>query len=377
VASGHTVTVVPPAPPGPRAAPERAGRVVAVSLLRGLALSRSTVDRSAHHRVEAGLVDEVLADEASAIVLLAGDRVLVEGGEGGEAGHDGHRGTGGRADGAVRLALLAPGDVPAPVRAGALPLYLGEDASGRSYLALAVPAVPAEEDSRDDSRDDSRGDTPAVLLPAGTRWAGLREVGALLDDLGAGLFTAAVGLANWHAVHQRCARCGAPTDVIQAGWARRCPDCGAEHYPRTDPAVIMAVVDDDGRLLLGRQAAWPEKRYSTLAGFVEPGESLEAAVRREVAEEAGIEIGEVEYRGSQPWPFPSSLMLGFRAHAVSTTAQADGVELAHARWWSREEFEADLASGDLRLPPRVSIARRLIEDWYGGEVSDAADWAVR
>jgi NAD+ diphosphatase len=134
------------------------------------------------------------------------------------------------------------------------------------------------------------------------------------------------------------------------------------------------VVDDAGRVLLGRQAAWPEKRYSTLAGFVEPGESLEAAVRREVAEEAAVEVGDVEYRGSQPWPFPSSLMLGFKARAVSTAAQADGVELAHATWWTREQFEADLASGDLRLPPRVSIARRLIEDWYGGEVSDAADW---
>jgi NAD+ diphosphatase len=324
-----------------------------VSSLRGLALSRSTVDRSAHRRLDAGLVDEVLADEASAILLLVADRVLVAGGGG--------------ADGAVGLALLAPAEVPVPVRARALPLYLGEDGSGRPYLALAVPG-------EDDGGQDA---TTAVPLPPGTRWAGLREVGALLDDSGAGLFTAAVGLANWHAVHPRCARCGTATDVVQAGWARRCPNCGAEHYPRTDPAVIMAVVDDGGRLLLGRQAAWPEKRYSTLAGFVEPGESLEAAVRREVAEEAGIEIGEVEYRGSQPWPFPSSLMLGFRAHATSTSAQADGVELADARWWTREEFEADLASGDLRLPPRVSIARRLIEDWYGGEVSDAADWQVR
>ncbi len=313
-----------------------------MSSLDGLALARATVDRSAHRRGEEGLVEDLLSDPGTAVVLLAGDRLLVEDGSD-----------------PVRVALLAPADVPPDGLAAPLALYLGEDGTGRSYLALALPADDAE----------------APPAPAETRWAGLRDVGALLDDAGAGLFTAALGLGNWHAVHPRCARCGNPTDVVQAGWARRCPQCGAEHYPRTDPAVIMAVVDDAGRLLLGRQAAWPEKRYSTLAGFVEPGESLEAAVRREVAEESAVEVGDVEYRGSQPWPFPSSLMLGFKAHALSTTAQADGVELAHARWWTREQFEADLASGDLRLPPRVSIARRLIEDWYGGEVSDAADWA--
>jgi NAD+ diphosphatase len=228
------------------------------------------------------------------------------------------------------------------------------------HVALALPTPDADGDA-----------APLLdkLTGPGRRWAGLRDVGTLLDDTGAGLFTAALALANWHAVHPRCARCGTPTVVVQAGWARSCPACGAEHYPRTDPAVIMAVVDDDGRLLLGRQAAWPPKRYSTLAGFVEPGESLEAAVRREVAEEAGVVVGAVEYRGSQPWPFPSSLMLGFRGHAVGTAVEVDGVELAHARWWTREEFEADLASGELMLPPRVSIARRLIEDWYGGPVA--------
>jgi NAD+ diphosphatase len=225
-------------------------------------------------------------------------------------------------------------------------------------VALAAPAGP-----------------PDGLAGGSLRWAGLREVGSVLDDAGAGVFTTALALANWHAAHGRCARCGTPTDVVQAGWARSCPHCGAEHYPRTDPAVIMAVVDDAGRILLGRQARWPQKRYSTLAGFVEPGESLEAAVRREVAEESGVVVGDVEYRGSQPWPFPSSLMLGFRARAVTTQEQADGVELAEVRWWTREEFTADIAARELLLPPRVSIARRLIEDWYGGPIQDAADWA--
>ena len=135
----------------------------------------------------------------------------------------------------------------------------------------------------------------------------------------------------------------------------------------------MTVTDADDRVLLGRQATWPERRFSTLAGFVEPGESLEAAVRREVLEEAGIVVGEVEYRGSQPWPFPASIMLGFRAHAETTELRPDGVELAEAHWWSREEFTADIASGALLVPPSVSIARRLIEDWYGGPLQRAGE----
>jgi NAD+ diphosphatase len=325
-----------------------------VTSLDGLALSRATVDRSAERRSEPALFDELLADPRTALLVLAGDRVLVDDGTQTDApGWEHPR---------VALALLSPGDVPEELVGAALPLYLGQDGPV-GHLALALPAPDADSDA------PPHPETLEALTPPGRRWAGLRDVGTLLDDTGAGLFTAALALANWHAVHPRCARCGTPTVVVQAGWARSCPACGAEHYPRTDPAVIMAVVDDEDRLLLGRQAAWPPKRYSTLAGFVEPGESLEAAVRREVAEESGVVVGEVEYRGSQPWPFPSSLMLGFRGHAVGTAVEADGVELAHARWWTRAEFEADLASGELKLPPPVSIARRLIEDWYGGPVA--------
>jgi NAD+ diphosphatase len=331
-----------------------------VTSLDGLALSRATVDRSAHRRTEPGLLEALLVDDRTAVLVLAGDRLLVES----------------EGDGVPAVGLLAPAALPRGLAGAATPLFLGEDAAGRPYVALAlstdvpgldelVPWGPAEA---------TPGANGAGATGGPLRWAGLREVGSLLDDAGAGLFTAALALGNWHANHTHCARCGTPTGIVQAGWARKCPHCGAEHYPRTDPAVIMAVVDDVGRILLGRQTVWPPKRYSTLAGFVEPGESLEAAVRREVAEEAQVEIGEVEYRGSQPWPFPSSLMLGFRAHALTTGAQADGVELASARWWTREEFAADIAHRELLLPPRVSIARRLIEDWYGVPIDDAADW---
>ena len=210
---------------------------------------------------------------------------------------------------------------------------------------------------------------PGTIAP-GERLATLREVGALLDDTDTGLLTTAVALANWHDSHPRCSRCGEPTLVSAAGWSRTCPACGGEHHPRTDPAVIMAVVDDAERILLGHQTVWPPRRFSTLAGFVEPGESLEDAVRREVHEETAVRVGEVVYQGSQPWPFPSSLMLAFTARAETTEISVDGDELAQARWWSREELGLDVATEELLLPPPVSVARRLIEQWYGGPIRD-------
>ena len=163
-----------------------------------------------------------------------------------------------------------------------------------------------------------------------------------LSDRDAGIFTTAQALANWHAAHQFCPRCGAPTEPEQAGWIRRCTRDSSEHYPRTDPAVIMAVVDDDDRLLLGRNAQWPEGRFSVLAGFVEPGESFEAAVAREVEEEVGIEVTDVTYLGNQPWPFPSSDMVGFRARAITTSLHPDTVEMAEARWFTRNEYRKAL-----------------------------------
>ena len=201
----------------------------------------------------------------------------------------------------------------------------------------------------------------------------LRDVGLLLGARDAGLVVNAVALANWHATHTHCPRCGAVTRVASAGHIRVCVADGSEHYPRTDPAVIMAVVDEDDRLLLGRQSAWPEGRFSTLAGFVEPGESLEQAVRREVEEEVGVVIGEVDYLGSQPWPFPSSLMLGFVAHAKSVEIDGGDGEIAEARWFTRSGLRADVDRGRVLLSPPVSIARRLIEHWYGEPITDSVD----
>ena len=204
----------------------------------------------------------------------------------------------------------------------------------------------------------------AVRVPRDLRadeWSDLRSVGASLPDLDAGLLTTAVALAHWHDRHPRCPLCGTPTDVIRAGWARRCPADSSEHFPRTDPAVIMLVHDGGERCVLGRQASWPPGRYSILAGFVEPGESLEGAVMREVAEEVGLSVTDVHYAGSQPWPFPASLMLGYTARVVGDESLVlrDG-ELADARWVTKDEIRR----GDVvALPPPVSIAYRIIADW--------------
>jgi NAD+ diphosphatase len=188
---------------------------------------------------------------------------------------------------------------------------------------------------------------------------GLREVGATLDDLESGLLVATIALANWHLSHPRCPRCGNPTRVAQAGWSRHCDVDGSQHFPRTDPAVIVLLHDGGDNALLGRQPTWPPGRYSTIAGFVESGESAEHAVLREVREETGVEVDTVVYRGSQPWPFPQSLMLGYEARVVGGEVDNVDKELEDVRWFSREE----LRTGNALLPPSASIAHWLITTW--------------
>lgn len=190
---------------------------------------------------------------------------------------------------------------------------------------------------------------------------GLREAGPLLPPHEANLLALATGLATWHATHAFCGACGSPTEVAWAGHLRRCPACGRQHFPRTDPAIIVAVTHA-GRLLLGRHPSWPPGIGSVLAGFVEPGESLEDAVAREVREEAGIGVHDVAYHSSQPWPFPGSVMLGFTAQATADVLTTDPEELVDARWYTRDELAAEV----VRLSPSLSISRRLIDDWIAG-----------
>ncbi|WP_426592897.1 NAD(+) diphosphatase [Cellulomonas sp. McL0617] len=312
-----------------------------------LPLSRADIDRAAHRRTETDVVDTALRTPSTRIVLVRG----------GSVGTTPERALAYRT--ADEVAGLAHADDAEP---GADWLLLGEDTDGVLYLARRVP----EPDPLPLAGEPSDVLVHRRVATAPTGWTSLRELGAALDGAEAGLATTAVALDAWHDRHVRCPRCGSATRVEQAGWIRVCVADGSEHYPRTDPAVIMSVVDDEDRILLGHAAQWAPGRWSTLAGFVESGESLEHAVRREVLEETGVVVDQVSYRGSQPWPFPASLMLGFRASAVTTDVVVDGIELADARWFTRDELATAVASGDVIPPGRASIARALVEEWFGG-----------
>ncbi|WP_426562176.1 NAD(+) diphosphatase [Angustibacter sp. McL0619] len=294
----------------------------AAAALPDLPLATPITDRAGHRRGPL-LIAELVADPATRVLEVATGRARTKGGS--------------------ALTLRAP----EPADAERLALFLGEDREATSYLAVEVEAA-----------DDD------------PQWQGLRALAVALPAEQAGMLVQAVGVFNWHAVHQHCPRCGTQTEVVAAGYTRRCPADGSEHWPRTDPAVIMTVVDDDDRLLLGRHAGWPSGRFSTLAGFVEPGESLESTVRREVLEEVGVRIGEVSYLGSQPWPFPSSIMLGFDSRALTTDLHPDGAEIAEARWFERAELLDLVQRKVVGLSPRLSISRALVEHWYGERLPD-------
>jgi len=208
-------------------------------------------------------------------------------------------------------------------------------------------------------------DEPGDLGP----WGNLRSLGARLSESDAGLFTEALAVANWHAATRFSPLSGAATTVGKGGWVLIDNESGRELFPRTDMAIIVGVVDAADRLLLGSNAAWEHNRYSLLAGFVEPGESLEAAVAREIFEESGMRVTDAKYLGSQPWPFPASLMLGFTARVddtVESVLTPDGQEILDLRWFTRAELHAAEASGEVKLPTSASIARAIIEEWYGG-----------
>jgi NAD+ diphosphatase len=281
-----------------------------------IALSVRAHDRVGRRRTDEDWLAETWADAATRVLLLARGRFPVEQG--------------------TSIAWLEPGEAPRGQR-----VFLGEQ-EGVAHFAVLLDEPLADD------------------------WANLRVVGPNLSAEDTSLLVHAVALAEWHRAHRFCSRCGCALHVAAAGHVLTCTGCGRQHFPRTDPAVIMLVVDEADRALLGRQPSWPEGRYSTLAGFVDPGESLEAAVRREVAEEVGVEIGAVDYLGNQPWPFPASLMVGFLAQALTTDIYVDNEEITDARWFTREQMCAEAEAGTLLLPSGISISRTLIETWYGG-----------
>ncbi len=294
-------------------------------------LGRARYDRAAHHRGD----PDWLADAWSSA------RVILVGPDGTSPVE--------QLEGAVRLAYAQPADVDATA-----PRRLLGVVDGITYFSATVPA--------------------------GGGWANLRQVGVAGDDLEASLLTSAVALQLWHGRHTHCPVCGTPTAESQAGWTRTCPYDGSQHFPRTDPAVIVVVHDGGDRCLLGRGTAWGAGRFSTLAGFVEPGESLEGAVAREIHEEVGVAVTDIRYVASQPWPFPASIMLGFASRVDGDASlHVDGIEVVEAGWFTRAEVgraaawvdsgaEPDPAATLQAISPKLSISRYLIDRWLAGDL---------
>lgn len=303
------------------------------SFLAKLALSRFELDRDHLGRERENLFEELWADPATRVLPIFQGTALLSG--------------------ATTLALLPVHAVPHTETR----VYLGRSLSETSPEPVGTPIVAIE------------------LEDAGhfaeAEWGNLRQIGSVLSDRDAGMLTEALAILNWHSANRFSPRSGEATVSEKGGWVRRDPLTGSENFPRTDPAVIVGVVDADDRILLGSNALWERNRYSLLAGFVEPGESLEQAVEREVFEESGVRVTNPVYLGSQPWPFPASLMLGFTAQVVDGfegPGTPDGTEILELRWFSRDELTAALA--DIRLPGPTSIARAIIEEWYGSEIDD-------
>jgi NAD+ diphosphatase len=302
---------------------------------RRLPLSRAALDRDAAGRSVPGFIDDQWANEATRVVAIWRGEVLCVTGE------------------RLALRLLSPKDIPD----FGTRIYLGKTLSdGDDRLpqgTVIVGAMLSDSQARE-------------LEPDITRWVSGRTSGHALGPRDAGLLVEALALSNWHRTHQFSPETGHPNRPGQSGWVLVDEVTGKEIYPRTDAAIIVLVTDSSDRIVLGSNAMWEAQRYSLLAGFVEPGESLEAAVMREVFEESGLVIKNPVYWGSQPWPFPASLMVGFRAELdekASGPLRPDGQEIVDLRWFSREELAAE--SAGIVLPGPTSIARQMIEDWFG------------
>jgi NAD+ diphosphatase len=296
----------------------------------------NSLDRASDRRTDAVWIAERRADPHSLIYPLWKLQALVI-----EAG-----------SGAFEAASFRPGLCESLAAPDAPCVFLGLD-DGRAVFAL-------------DIADVSRPSQEAPLAEFG-QFRDMRTAASMLPETDAAILGHAKALIDWHQRHGFCPRCGAPTTFVDAGYRRLCSNCGAEHFPRTDPVVIMLAVDGD-RCLVGRGHHFGSNMFSALAGFIEPGETIEEAVRREVFEEAGIRTGAVTYQMSQPWPFPSSLMIGCFADALDRDIHVDASELAEARWMDRDHARALLAGesvGDMRIPPPIAIAHHLIKTWAG------------
>jgi NAD+ diphosphatase len=312
------------------------------SFLSRLPLSRYEVDRDYLARDRPGLFDELWADPATRVLPVYQGKALMA------------------SDSALRL--LPVGEVPdADVR-----VYLGRTTTATDAEPIGTPVVAA---LLGDDAVAAAGQTDTGGL-ADANWANLRTVGTVLSDRDAGLLTEALGILNWHVSHGFSPRTGEATLSEKGGWVRRDPVSNTEVFPRTDAAIIVGVVDSEDRILLGSNALWEKNRYSLLAGFVEPGESFEAAVIREVFEESGVRVTDPVYLGSQPWPFPASIMVGFHARVdpdLTSTLTPDGAEILDVRWFTRDEIRDGT---DVILPGPTSIARAIIEEWFGGPIDD-------
>ncbi|MFS0911432.1 NAD(+) diphosphatase [Microbacterium sp. 179-I 3D2 NHS] len=289
-----------------------------------MTIQRPSLDRAAELREEPGAMERLRGDAGTRVIVVREGRVRV-----------------------VDSSLLrvAPDTVVDATWA-----LLGREADG---AALLLAAAPPETDALDAAPDEI--------------WLGLRDLGGRIDSGESEVLVTAIAMAGWLRDAPFCPTCGGGTELRQAGWSRRCLVCGRDHFPRTDPAVIVAVESRDGeRLLLGANANWGGRMYSCFAGFVEAGESLEATVHREIEEESGVRLSSVRYVSSQSWPFPRSLMIGFRAVVDDEKAAlADGEEIIDVRWFTRSEISSALAGqGPVGLPGPASIARAMIIDWY-------------
>ncbi len=299
--------------------------VAPLNLPLKLPLAKSAVDRAAHLRTDEAALDALWLK--AKIIHFNGEKYLAD-----ENG----------------LVFLNPSKLVDGAPIDGERYFLGLDSDGVAYFVFNSPLLLAPEES----------------------YKLLRE--ANLNELQIGIAVHGQSLALWHKRHPKCSTCGADSRPALAGSVRRCTACETEHYPRTDPAIIVLLRDQDDRILLGRQQVWPEHRFSTFAGFVEPGESFEAAVIREVQEEANAKVHSIEYVGSQPWPFPASLMIAFSAIISDPqNAQPDGEEIVEIKWLDRDSIIEGLKSETLLLPPPLSVARAMIEAWY------AADGAQR